>query len=258
MTPTPPSADQPPPAEGEVVFCEDDLNALAEAVSRDPAYNERRLALRRKLLALGKRFVAVRRKPKIGLDARTSLHNPHAFNGGRVRRLWAYICRDKTEKGRLRRVVGPDLAQDLDAAYRNLYLCLAVEAEAVEVSLRIHSEAWFDGQNLTRRVKAQGFEELCELLNALEGFRLELADWKGEWRCGDLAPSRLEEFFKYYEAGTHSLALVRRWPAPRSQPAVRAALFGPEAPAMLLEELERLVPFYRFAAWSKESDYLFG
>lgn len=252
------SADPPQPLEGEIRFEEDDLNALDEAVARDPAYNERRLALRRKLLALGKRFAAAKRAPKLGLDARTSLHNPHAFNGNRVRRIWTYVTRDKGEKGRLRRVVGKDLAQDLDAAYRNAYFCLGVEADAAEVSLRIHSDAWFDGQNLSRRVAAEGFEELTSILNALEGYRLELADWKGEWRCGDLSPSRLEEFFKYYEAGTHALALIRRWPAPKGQPAARAALLSAEAPTMLLEELARLEPFYRFSAWSKESDFLFG
>ncbi|MCB9915635.1 MAG: hypothetical protein H6828_10880 [Planctomycetes bacterium] len=249
---------QPAPAEGELAFSDDDLNALDEAVCRDPAYNERRLALRRKLLALGKRFAGAKRTPKLGLEARTSLHNPHAFNGNKVRRLWAYVCRDKTEKGRLRRVVGKELASDLDAAYRNAYLCLAVESDLVETSLRIHADAWFDGQNLTRRVKAEGVGELVALLNELDGFRLELADWKGEWRCGALEPSRLEEFFKYYEAGTHALALVRRWPVPKAQPAARAALLAPEAPELLLAELERLVPFYRFAAWSQESDFLFG
>jgi len=257
MPTTPVPSDQPAPAEGEIAFGEDDLNALDEAVSRDPAYNERRLVLRRKLAALAKQFCAKKRKPKLGLQPRTSLHNPHAFNGNRVRRIWAYVCRDKAEKGRLRRVVGADLAKDLDAAFRNAYFCLAVETDALEVSLKIHSDAWFDGQNLTRRVAAEGVEELTGILNELDGYQLKLADWKGEWRCGDLAPSRLEEFFKYYEAGTHALTLERRWPAPKSQPAAREAVLSPQAPQMLLEELERLVPFYRFAAWSKESDFLF-
>ncbi len=258
MSSTPPISDQPAPAEGEVIFTEDDLNALDEAVSRDPAYNERRLVLRRKLAALAKDFRAIRRKPKLGLDSRTSLHNPHAFNGKRVRRIWAYICRDKAEKGRLRRVVGADLAKDLDAAFRNAYFCLAVETDAVEVSLKVHSDAWFDGSNLTRRVAAEGPEALTAILNELDGFQLRLDNWKGEWRCGDLAPSRIEEFFKYYEAGTHALSLERRWPAPKSQPAARQILLSEDAPAHLLAELERLVPFYRYAAWSKQSDFLFG
>jgi len=252
------SADSP--ADGGNSLEEGDLYALSEGLNRDPQYDDRRLVLKRKLGALAKRFTASPRRPKLPLESRTSLHHPHAFNGMRVRRLWAYVCRDKKEKGRLRRVIGAELARDLDAAFRNAYFCLAVEAEAVEVSLRIHSDAWFDGQNLKRRVEAERPEHLRAILNDLPGgaYRLRLADWQGDWRCGELQPEALEEFFGYYEPGTHALALERRWPAPKAQPAVREALFGEEVPDVLLEEMERLVPVYRYMAWSKESDYLFG
>jgi len=253
-----PEGEEPTPASGEVVFEEGDLYSLSEGLDRDPQYNDRRLELRRKLAALAKTFVARPRRPKLPLVSRTSLHHPHAFNGNRVRRLWAYVTRDKTEKGRLRRVVGADLAKDLDAAYRNAYFCVAVEAERVEVSLRIHGDAWFDGQNLVRRVQKEGPDGLLGILRELDGFTLRLADWKGEWRCGDLERLRLEEFFRYYEPGTHALAVERVWPAPRDQAAVRGALFGEGVGTALLDELQRLEDLYRFAAWSKSSDHLFG
>ena len=250
---------EPRPAEGALAFEEGDLRVLSEALARDPQYNDRRLVLRRKLLALAKRFVARERRPKLPLEARTSLHAPHAFNGNRVRRLWAYLCRDKKEKGRLRRVVGADLAKDLDAAYRNAYLCLAVEADRVEVSLRIHADAWFDAMNLKRRLDAEGLDGLVALLKELDGFTLRIADWKGEWPCGPTMDRvRLKEFLGFWEPGTHALLVERTFPAPPDQPAARAALFAEEVPEALLDELERLVPLYRFAAWSKESDHLFG
>jgi hypothetical protein len=256
-----PTADtgEPSPAEGVLAFEEGDLRVLGDALARDPQYNDRRLVLRRKLLALAKRFVARRRSPKLALEARTSLHAPHAFNGNRVRRIWAYITRDKKEKGRLRRVVGADLAKDLDAAYRNAYLCLAAESDRIEVSLRIHAEAWFDAMNLKRRLDAEGLDELVGLLKELDGFTLRIADWKGEWRCGPTMDRvRLKEFLGFWEPGTHALLLERTWPAPPDQPAVREALFAEGVPEALLDELERLVPVYRYAAWSKESDHLFG
>jgi len=248
---------EPRPAEGAVAFEEGDFHSLSEGLARDPQYNDRRLVLRRKLAALAKDFVARPRRPKLALASRTSLHNPHAFNGMRVRRIWAYACRDKAEKGRLKRVVGADLAKDLDAAFRNAYFCLAAEAEALEVSLRIHSDAWFDGANFQRRVKREGLDELLTILNRLDGFFLRLADWKGEWRCGELRADRLREFFEYYEPGTHALAVERVWPGPRDS-AARAALCGDGVGAQLVEELARLEPLYRFAAWSKTSDHLFG
>ena len=89
----------------------------------------------------------------IELQSRTSLHQPHMFNHMRVRRIWAYITRGKKEKARLKQVLGAELAKDLDSSYRNAYLCVAVEEAAIEVSLRIHPDAWFDGQNLVHRTQ---------------------------------------------------------------------------------------------------------
>lgn len=194
------------------------------------------------------------------MATRTSIHNPHAFNGNRVRRLWAYVTRDKAAKGKLRKVLGRDLAKDLDSAYRNAYLCLALEHEAIEVSLRIHPDGWYDGQNLVKRLKTEGVKEWQELLNGLEGFQLKMHDWKGEWRCGDLTPERLEEYLRFYTPGEHTLAVERRWPVPAG-PAMRAMrepVFGEGVPAMLVEEALKLVPLYRFTAWSPEADFLFS
>ena len=253
--PSPASAPEPSPLTGELRLEEGDLAALSESCSRDPQYNDRRLVLRRKLLALAKEFL---RESGAPLEARTSLHNPHAFNHMQVRRIWAYATRPKKEKQRLRRVLGPELGGDLDAAYRNAYLCIAVESEAVEVSLRIHADAWFDGQNLVNRLRKEGLDALLGLLRELDGFRLQLADWKGEWPCKGLARERLEEFLRFYEPGKLALAVERRWPAPRNAPELRRALFEPGVPAHLRAELARLLPLLRYAAWSEESDYLFA
>lgn len=246
---------EPRPLAGAIAFEEGDFHALGEGLASDPQYNDRRLVTRRKLGALAKTAVARAKELGVQLQSRTSLHHPHAFNRGRVRRIWAYLCRPKAEKTRLRRVLGADLAKDLDAAYRNAYLCLAIEAEALEVSLRIHPEGWYDGQNLVRRVAAEGHGPWQGLLNELPGYRLRLDDWKGEWRCGELNGDRMREFLKYYQPGEHALAVERRFPAP---PGAREAALGEAVPAHLLEELGRLVPLYRYTAWSRESDFLFS
>ena len=55
-------------------------------------------------------------------------------------RIWAYVTRRQGgEKAKPEAAcIGSELGKDLDSAYRNAYLCLAIEAEALEVSLRIH------------------------------------------------------------------------------------------------------------------------
>jgi len=246
---------EPRVAAGLAPFVDGDFHVLSPALARDPQYNDRRLELRRKLLALGKVFQERARAAGVTLDVRSSLHQPHAFNHNQVKRMWLYVTRDKQEKGRLKRTLGADLAKDLDASYRNAYLCVALEHDALEISLRIHADAWFDGQNLVNRTKKEGLAVWLALLNALDGPRLRLADWKGEWICGKLTREKLEEFLKYYQPAEHALAIERRLPAP---PGARAAVLAPEVPERIVQELEALLPLYRFSAWSTESDFLFG
>lgn len=232
-----------------------DFEALRPPRSRSADYNDYRLGARRRVEAIAK-HLASRAAGDVKLDVRTSIHNPFpSVNGGRVERLWAYATRVKAAKAKLKRTIGADLAKDLDQAYRNGYLCAAIEADALEVSFRIHQNGWFDGRNLVRRLEAEGPEPLLGILNALDGFRLQLADWKGEWICGELNLDKLGEFFKYYEPGEHLLSVQRRWPAPE---ALREAALLPEVPETMVQELHRLVPVYRYAMWSDESDFLFG
>ncbi len=249
---------EPKPLEGLAPFEEGDFHVLSESLGRDPQYNDRRLVARRKLGTIAQNAVVAieaATQGEVALLQRTSLHQPHAFNHMRVRRLWAYICRGKKEKTRLKQVIGPELAKDLDAAYRNAYLCVALENEFLEVSLRIHKDAWYDGQNLLNRMKQEGTAEWIKILNRLPGYRLKMDDWKGEWLCGKLDSDRIAEYLKYYKPGDHSLTVERRFEA---SPGARAALFSPEIPLRLISELVNLVPLYRYTVWSKESDHLFS
>ncbi|MDZ4773976.1 MAG: hypothetical protein SGI72_12675 [Planctomycetota bacterium] len=248
--------DSEPQAKAELLpFDDGDFHCLSPSLARDPQYNDRRLVLRRKLLSLAKVFAPEAQALGVEFDVRTSLHSPSSFNGMQVKRIWAYAVRAKSEKKRLKSVLGADLAKDLDASYRNAYVCAAVENDALEVSLRIHADAWFDGANLVNRVKREGFDGWKKQLNALDGYRLRLADWKGEWPCGALGSEKLAEFLKYYKPAEHALVVERRWPA---TPGLRAALFEPHVPREIVGEMLRLVPLYRFTAWSAESDFLFS
>jgi len=259
---TPKSTDvEPKPLAELAAFEEGDFHALSDPLSRDPQYNDRRLATRRKLLSIAHasltQLAADARATGAELDlaVRTSLHHPTVFNHMKVQRQWAYICRGKKEKARLKRLLGAELGKDLDAAYRNAYFCVAIEDDALEVSLKIHPDAWFDGQNLVQRTSKEGFAIWLSLLNSTPGYRLKLDNWKGEWICGQITSDWLREFFKYYKPGELGLAIERRWPAP---PGARGPVLAPEVPAALVDELRNLAPLYRYAAWSQESDFLFN
>jgi len=241
---------------GDLAFEETDFDALAGGRAKDPEWTGARLEARRRLLTLAKAFAKRSKALGTPLDVRTSLHHPHAFNGMAVRRLWAYITRTKAEKTGLRKVLGRDLAKDLNSAYRNAYLCLAIEPDRLEVSLRIHVDAWYDGQHLINRVKAEGLASWLEILNQLDGFQLRLHDWRGEWPLGSLTPEQLEEFLRHYTPGEHQLVVDRRWPVPPV--GGRAPVLGEDVPGVLLAELERLLPLYRYTVWTPGSEHLFS
>jgi len=245
---------EPRPLAGTVLFEESDFRALSAAYAGNAEYNAHRLAARRRLLTLGKEVAREAATLGTQLDCRTSLHHPHTFNGNRVNRLWAYLTRPKKERTKLKRLLGSDLGKDLDSAYRNAYLCLAIESDALEVSLRIHADAWYDGQNLKKRIEAEGLQAWFKELDALGGFRLRLADWKGEWNCGSLTPERLEEFLDYYVPGEHQLAIEKRYPAPEEN---RGAALEEAAAPELARELLRLLGVYRFTVWTEEENFLF-
>jgi len=246
---------EPRPLSGTVLFEESDFRALSPSYARNTEYNAHRLAARRRLLTLGKEVAKQAGALGCDLDCRTSLHHPHTFNGMRVNRLWAYLTRPKKERTKLKRLLGSELGKDLDSAYRNAYLCFALESEALEVSLRIHADAWYDGQNLKKRIEVDGVRSWMDELNGLEGFRLRMGDWKGEWSCGSLTPERVEEFLGYYTPGEHQLAIERTYPAPEGN---RGGALEEQAAAELSGQLLRLLPVYRYMVWNEAENYLFG
>lgn len=241
---------------GEIRFEEGDFHALEDRLAKDPQFNDRRLVTRRKLLALAKRAAkSIATTAELKLDVRSSLHSPHQFNQMRVGRLWSSLFREKADKGRLKKVLGSDLAKDLDSAHKNARLVLSIEPTALSVSFEIGADAWYDGQNLKKRIAAESVDAWGDVLNQLDGYQLRMHDWKGDWRCGDLTRARLDEYLGYYVPGEHRLRVERVWPA---SGAARDIVCGEGVTDALLAELERLVPLYRFCAWSQDSDFLFG
>lgn len=247
---------EPKPLTGEILFEPGDFHALGDRLAKDPQYNDRRLVARRKLLALAKRVSkSLAAEPGLKLDVRSSLHHPHAFNGMRVGRLWSSLFRVKSDKQKLKRVLGPELAKDLDSAHKNACLVLSMTDADLRVSFEVGPDAWYDGQNLKKRIAAEGLDGWLAELNRLDGFSLRMHDWKGEWSCGSLTTDRLEEYLGYYVPGEHRLKVERSWPV--TGPTLDIAC-GPGVTDSLADELARLAPLYRFVAWSAEADFLFS
>ena len=231
-----------------------DFAAYEPHRQRDAEYNAYRLAVRRKLGLHGKHLQQLlETEADLELKSRTSLERPYKFNLGRVGSQWAYLSRSPKDKKALQARVGPALGKDVDTHYIQTTLVVSVDSEGLEQALRIHSLAWWDGQNLKLKCSdPEHLDEWLDLLNSLpQGFILFMDNWKKEYPCGRLHAQDLRAYFKTYTPGEHWLNLRRRIPA------ALACSLDEDLTAFLEEGALALAPLYRFLAWTPDNDHLF-
>jgi hypothetical protein len=181
----------------------------------------------------------------VELKAQQGLHHPYVFNGHRVREQRAYLCRSDKERKALGSFFGEALGKDAETHYIQTVLELSLDDAVVETALRIHPQAWWDGQNFQKKCGTpEGRRELLIVLNALpRGFVLLMHDWKKEYVCGNLPPSELEEYLNTYTPGNHWLhvrRLLRR---------DQALTLGDAVEGWVCESMLALLPLYSFILW---------
>ena len=211
----------------------------------DPEYNALRLSVRRKLKALVDDVAGEAKAAGTGLSAQAGLHHPYVFNNYRVREQRAYLCRSTKERKTLAAFFGEALGKDAETHYIQTVLELALDDQVLEAALRIHPQAWWDGEHLKKRVADdQGLESFCGLLKALPpGFALRLHDWKKVYWAAEAHPFHLRELFASYTPGEHWLHLVRE--LPRED----VLEMGLDVVGWARASLLALLPIYRLILW---------
>ena len=124
-----------------------------------------------------------------------------------------------------------------------------IASPVVEAALRVHPQAWWDGENLKKRVLGDPakMEEFCVLLQALpKGFNLKLHDWKKDHWCSAAKASELKEMFQHYTPGNHWLHVQRQLPKDD------AVGMGLDAEAWVRTSLLALLPLYKFTLWDPD------
>lgn len=227
-------------------FLERDFKAYERHRQDDPEYNALRLSVRRKLKAM---VDGVQKQAKglgVELSAQAGLHHPYTFNSYRVREQRAYLCRSPKERKKLAAFFGEALGKDAETHYIQTVLELCVDDQIVEAALRVHPQAWWDGEHLKKKVlgDAARMQELCTMLQALPaGFAVKLHDWKKDYWCSQVKPHELKELFQSFTPGNHWLHVQRQLP---KEDAVE---LGAEVSAWVDASLLSLLPVYRFTLW---------
>ncbi len=228
------------------VFLERDFKAYERHRQDDPEYNALRLSVRRKLKAIVDGVQKEAKAAGYDLSAQAGLHHPYTFNAYRVREQRAYLCRGTKERKQLATFFGDALGKDAETHYIQTVLECCLDDCIVEAALRVHPQAWWDGENLKKKVlgDAAGMDEFVRLLRALPpGFNLKLHDWKKDHWCAQAKASEVKELLQHYTPGNHWLHVQRQLPKED------AVAMGPDAEAWVRASLLALLPLQRFTLW---------
>ena len=228
-------------------FLERDFKAYERHLQDDPEYNALRLSVRRKLKAIADATLADAKGLGVELSAQAGLHHPYTFNAYRVREQRAYLCRSPKERKKLASFFGEALGKDAETHYIQTVLEVCLDDQIVEAALRIHPQAWWDGEHLKKKVLQDPakMDEFAAMLRALpKGFNLKLHDWKKDNWCAQAKPLELKETLTHYTPGNHWLHVQRQLPKED------ALAMGPDAEQWVKASLLSLLPIYRFTLWS--------
>ena len=227
-------------------FLERDFLAYEKHRQDDPEYNALRLSVRRKLKQIAD--VAKKQAKELGteLASQAGLHHPYSYNNFRVSEQRAYLCRSNRERKKLATFFGDALGKDAQTHYIQTVLEVALDSQVLQVALRIHPLAWWDGENLKKSVLERGqMADWCSMLKVLPpGFMLKLHDWRKLYWAESAHEQGMRELFGSYTPGDHWLHLQRELP----QEDVLA--MGEEAGAWAVTSLLALLPAYKSILWS--------
>jgi len=226
-------------------FLERDFLAYQRHRQDDPEYNALRLSVRRKLKAIADRVKKDAKALGYDMASQAGIHHPYSFNNFRVREQRAYLCRSNKERKKLSSFFGEALGKDAETHYIQPVIEVSVDDQVVEAALRIHPQAWWDGEHLKKQVATEdGMASWCALLKGLPaGFGLRMHDWKKIYWTNSANPQEMREYFQSYTPGEHWLHLVRELP---HEDAVE---MGDDGPRWVVASLLALLPTWKSILW---------
>jgi hypothetical protein len=211
----------------------------------DPEFNALRLSVRLKLKSIADE--ARRGAKEMGCQtvSAAGLHHPYSFNNFRGSQQRAYLCRSAGERKKLRAFFGDALGQDAATHYIQTIIEVSVDAQVLQVALRIHPLAWWDGEHLKKLVAGGSMDRWLELLKALPpGFSLRMHDWRKLYWAASTTGQDMNEYFGTYTPGNHWLHLVRELPAED------VLDMGDAAGQWAVTSMLSLLPSYAFILWT--------
>ena len=238
-------------------FTNADFDAYLEPKWASNRFNLERMRAREKLQALASAAFAVCGASDLELVVEATHDHPTIFNHKRVDAQWVFFSRPEAARKRLALVIDKEhplhrRIEDPAPHHLHAILSLRLDASGLEVGLRMHRNAWVDVRNLLNRAQSEvGRTELLGHLGALGD------DMVVGLGGTPLAPAEVTTDHITAAATAFSPDGDAQWLhcsklLARSEP----QLGSPALVADVASLLGRLLPIYRFGAWSEANDHL--
>ena len=236
----------------DISFTSKEFEYFHPRYRRNREYNKQRLKVRRKLGEIGTILLQSLKKNDIPVTKKTSLHHPYSYNSYEVNSIWLYFSPSAKTYNDLKKILGDDLGKDLDVTYLHTLLLVGIEHQGLFISLKIHPQAWWDGQNLKNKCsqKTQRMV-LLEKLILLDDFYLKLHEWPNKHLCSQLNLDKITEFIDIYTPGEHWLHVNME--ISRENPIATS----PDCINLIKEKLLSLIPIYSFIKWNPKNNFIF-
>lgn len=242
-----------------------DFEAYAPSKWQSNAFNLERMRVKDKLVSLGQQLSPVQPSTDSPpLSCEVSVEHPALWNNNTVSEQQLYFTRSADERKELssRNTRGTSMSSLLadPSPYReHMVLCVSVNEQGVEISLRLHPNAAVDRQNMVTKLAdrwhMQAFlEQLSELP---EAFGMGLT---GEALIppATLDSDRLRELVGSFAAGADASAEdgQRVLTVGRVYPAAQVCEAAADFADRVREDLLALLPLYQHLAWSRQNDFV--
>jgi transcription antitermination factor NusG len=238
-------------------FSTKDFDAYLQNKWESHVFNRERLEVREKLEALGKLL-----NPSLvggdgaPLECEVSTEHPALWNQRKVQNQHLFFSRNKEARKEIEGIISKNrsmaaLIEDPSPLRNHIFLAVMIDKDQVELSLKLHTDAAVDRDNLQR--KCQEYFHREKLVNLIQdlpaGFRVGIYG-QSDGVTAELDDEAFQKLIQDLPSCDSWLAVRRT--LSREDPAVTE----PDFVDLARECLTQLLPIHNFIAWSRENDFV--
>lgn len=238
-------------------FAAKDFDAYLERKWQSNAFNRERLEVRQKLEALG-RLLAPTIVAGDGslLDPEVSAEHPALWNQRRVENQHLFFSRNAEARKEIDGIISRKrsmaaLIEDPSPLRNHIFLAVMIDHQQVELSLKLHSDAAVDRDNLVRKtVEYFQREKLLQMIQDLPAEYAVGIVGREEHPAAGVDDETLQQLIQDLPSAESWFVLRRS--LSRDDSIVQQ----PDFVDLARDTLATLLPAYNFIAWSRDNDHV--